>query len=403
MRRPRKTGKLPFGGVRIVPSTRKDKAGNPLLYKYKAYYTYKGKTTVKTFASEQAAIGWLASERKLIDLGQWTPLAQRQDKQLRESITVADMVKAHIENRRGQIRPNSHATMVRNLRLQLMPHKAFTCLPVTAVTRADCKRWHDQALAVTNSKNGLNYVSSLLTSLFEEQVAAGLIQSNPMKIVKHVPVRKVREVTVLEVSDYLKVIDQFPLPYQSVALLCYLCGLRISEARAVQLGDISTTTIDDGQNITIVSVRRSLDRDGRVNSTKTASSSRDVPVLPQAAKLLNLLVALRRQQGAGPADFLSCNPKTGRPIEYPTFVYHQRKVCERLNLPTGALNSHNGRRAVITDLINSGVSPKTVAAIVGHSTTNMTLNVYAQTSQDQQILAVTRLGDQIENQSKGQR
>src|ERR1700754_5232470 len=53
----------------------------------------------KTFSAKMDAEGWLANERRLIELGVWTPPAQREAEKRAGAITVAAYVSTWIDHR----------------------------------------------------------------------------------------------------------------------------------------------------------------------------------------------------------------------------------------------------------------------------------------------------------------
>lgn len=97
---PKKRSRRGFGAIAKLPSGR-----------YRARYTgpdLAWHNAPTTYGSKVDAEGWLGFERRLIDLGQWTPPATRGQIKSLASRTITEAVEDYIESR--DITPGSAAT-----------------------------------------------------------------------------------------------------------------------------------------------------------------------------------------------------------------------------------------------------------------------------------------------------
>ncbi len=139
-------------------------------------------------------------------------------------------------------------------------------------------------------------------------------------------------------------------------LLCLYQGLRLGEALALTYNDIDFTK-------KTLTVNKSVDSLGNVTTPKTATSARKMPLFNRTEKLL--------EQG-----------KSGNVFTYPRKVYQNTmlKICKRLGLD--GINIHSLRHTFATRCSEAGIPAKVVQKWLGHSTLEMTLNVYTHVNAD---------------------
>ncbi len=91
----------------------------------------------------------------------------------------------------------------------------------------------------------------------------------------------------------------------------------------------------------------------------------------------------------------------GTPIEPRTLTRTYHALCERHGLRRVRL--HDLRHGCVSLLLALGVSPRVVMEIVGHSAIEMTMNVYANVSLDNQRAALDLLNAQLVEDDDGDR
>ena len=163
-------------------------------------------------------------------------------------------------------------------------------------------------------------------------------------------------------------------------------GLRIGELCALQWKDIDLK----GR---IVHVRKTVQRifykewTGATKSSvvitapKTRSAARDVP-------LASFLVPLLRELHCSDPEtyVLSGDRKCLEPKTYRTFY---KRFLERNNLPM--LRFHGLRHTFATLCIEDGADCKTVSALLGHASVNLTLSLYVHPQIEQKRKCIERL------------
>lgn len=158
-----------------------------------------------------------------------------------------------------------------------------------------------------------------------------------------------------------------------LAPLIYYTGTRCGEALAIQWKDI-----DFKKNS--IQITKDIDHTGnrpRLDSLKTATSYRTVPLLPQLKKLLQGL------QGEE-SDFVVSGKQ---PLTRSQLQCRWRAWCRDHGLIENGkpiIDRHQIRHQFATLLYEAGIQPKDAQVILGHSDISTTLNIYTHISEQRQ-------------------
>lgn len=179
-------------------------------------------------------------------------------------------------------------------------------------------------------------------------------------------------------------------------LLAY-CGLRRGEALGLEYKDI------DFENSILTINRTSNYHIGYGTYTDTPKTKNSYRSLYIAPKLLEMIKQLQTEQ----KDIAKkCGDQwqesdrlfvswCGKPLS-PNFPYKWlQRFCERENIPFHGL--HAFRHFVATQALVDGVDAKSVSAMLGHSQTSTTLNIYAHAVRQAQTRALNSIAAQLES------
>lgn len=145
--------------------------------------------------------------------------------------------------------------------------------------------------------------------------------------------------------------------------LIYYCGLRPSEASALLWKDI-----DLKRNV--LSVNKSLKKDGSIGSTKTASGVRDVPIP------ITLAVLLRQHQGFPFSPV--CQQRNGYYTKSSI-----RKLWASVKKDAGIdARLYDLRHTYCTNLEKAGVPINIASRLMGHSDISVTSKIYTHASDE---------------------
>ena len=174
-------------------------------------------------------------------------------------------------------------------------------------------------------------------------------------------------------------------------VLAAAAGLRRGEVLGLEWADVD---LDEG----VLAVRRTVVEVGSrlvVKPPKTAAGRRVVPLPPLAVAALREWRAeqarLRLQLGAAwQGGERVCTGPDGRPLTPGALVHAFKRAVARAGIE-GRLRFHDLRHAYTTLLAREGVHPKVAAALLGHASTNVTLEIYSHVTDAMKREAVARL------------
>jgi integrase len=191
---------------------------------------------------------------------------------------------------------------------------------------------------------------------------AELIPSNPVRKTRFPRRGAVKEKPVIAPEKIRELLDALPEPARSLAWLLVLTGLRIGELLALCWQDID---LEHG----FLRVRRTV-YDGHFDEPKTPRSKRTVPL---GAKSIEILAA--RKPAVVDPDALVFATRAGTAFDRHNLINHQFKpTCKRLGLV--GVTWHWLRHANATLLDAVGTPLGTVQALLGHSSSEVTREVY---------------------------
>ena len=196
---------------------------------------------------------------------------------------------------------------------------------------------------------------------------------------------------VLSAADYSRFTNyvRTHISLRNLGLLICLCsGLRIGEVCGLQWDDIDTQR-------GIIYIRRTIERiyyigDGEeegcsrliVNSPKTESSKREIPLTNDITQLIKAL-----KKFAIGSNYVLTN--TSQPLEPRNYRTYYASILKKLRIPKYTF--HSLRHSFATRCIETGADYKTVASILGHSSINTTLNLYVHPGCEQKRKCINKM------------
>ena len=139
-------------------------------------------------------------------------------------------------------------------------------------------------------------------------------------------------------------------------LFCMYQGLRIGEAVALTYDDIDFVA-------RTITVNKSINTNGELTEPKTETSNRTLPLFERSLPLLD-------RNGTGPV------------FEYNRKTYQNKLLLKCRKLGLDGVTVHTLRHTFATRCSEAGIPPKMVQKWLGHSTVEMTLNVYTHVNAD---------------------
>lgn len=191
----------------------------------------------RTFGTKMDAEGWLAAERRLIDLRVWTPPADRADASKAQGMTLADYAPTWIEQRTvaGQpLKPRTKSHYTRLYEEHIKP-TTLAAIPLRNITTEAVRAWHATTLPDRPTYRAHAY--GLLHAVLATAVIDGHLPSNPAQIVGAGSSSSVKQAVILEVSEVAELADAIDERYKALVLISAWCGLRWGEVTALRRKD----------------------------------------------------------------------------------------------------------------------------------------------------------------------
>jgi integrase len=342
--------------------------------KWKARAFFDGREISKTFSTQEEAVRWKREQERALERGEWID-PSLSSISFKEWTNMWLQAKTNISasTRRGYVaRINSH----------LLP--AFGQSKLTAITNNQIGKW--VAVSIENGVGATVIKQSigLMKQIYNSAVLDGRVSRNP-SIGVPLPRSKAKEKKALTINQ-LKALAKECGDFELLVLFAGTTGLRWGELAALQCKDISL--LNRSVNVS-KAYSNGMKGEKILGQTKT-HQVRTVPFTKELIPALSELIQSR------PAEsHLFQMPYEGA-LDYNNFMSRIfRPAVERVGFV--GVGFHNLRHTTASLLISQGTPITTVAGILGHASTQMTLDVYGHLYEDDSTKYIDRLGDSLFN------
>ena len=220
----------------------------------------------------------------------------------------------------------------------------------------------------------------LMNVMFNQAIKWEILDKNPnLKATKPKKEKKERRYYDLEqVSKLLSCLENENIKYKTLITLALDSGARRSEICALRWNDIDFSTnmlkIDNSLKV----VKGVLDE----RETKTLSSKREIMLSNATMEVLreykewqdNYIKEMGKKWKGTDRVFTS---KEGKYMHPDTCDKIMTKIVKKYNLPP--ITFHGLRHTSASILIHKGINPKAVSQRLGHSSTDVTMEIYSHT------------------------
>lgn len=245
-------------------------------------------------------------------------------------------------------------------------------------------------LLKSRSPEWVNRLISATGYIFKQAINDRIIMWDPTAGVKRLKVTKEpvienihRALTIPETLAFFETAERLHSWYYNLYVFLLNTGCRMGEAGAITPADVSADYIQIDRTLC------STEQGREIGSTpKTVKSKRSIPARKEA---LDAIRAQRKLNGEffGDDNIINFDRKqaptifrsvTGKLLESGAVNRDIEKICSKAGMERFAV--HAFRDTFATRAIESGMQPKTLQAILGHSTINMTMEIYAHVMED---------------------
>ncbi|ATN92163.1 integrase [Mycobacterium phage TipsytheTRex] len=333
----------------------------------------------QTYDNKMDAEAWLAAEKRLIDMEQWTPPEERLKKAAASAITVEEYTRKWIEER--DLAEGTRELYKFHAGKRIYPILGET--PVAEMTPALVRAWW--AGVGNKYPTARRHAYIVLRAVMNTAVEDKLLAENPCRIEQKAP--NERDVEALSPEELDIVAAEVMEHYRVAVYILAWTSLRFGELIELRRKDID----DDGVTMKF-RVRRGYYR-GIVGNTKTVRSKRPVTVPPHVAAMVREHMKDRTKMHKGPEALLVTTTK-GERLSKSAFTRSLKKGYRKIG--RSDLRIHDLRAVGATYAAQAGATTKELMVRLGHTTPRMAMKYQmASEARDEAIAeAMSRLANQ---------
>lgn len=303
-------------------------------------------------------------------------------------ITVLDLVKLYLQQKVG-VRHNTQANY--NFVVNIIKKEAFGSMLIGRVKQSDAKRWLIKLQRDGRGYSSIHSIRGVVRPAFQMAVEDDMLNKNPFQfelasvVVNDSVTRKA--ISREDQRKFLAFVAQdkhFSRYYDAIFIL-FNTGLRISEFVGLTIKDVDL----EAKRLTIDhQLQRKRNMEYIIEEPKTEAGNRVIPISDEVCAAFKRIIAKRPKPKVEPmidghAGFLYLDKK-GEPMVALHWEKYFQHICEKYNsiykVPIPKVTPHVCRHTYCSNMAHSGMSPKTLQYLMGHSDISVTLNTYAHTS-----------------------
>ena len=301
------------------------------------------------------------------------------------NLTVLELVKKYVSLKTG-VRHNTEANY--NFVINIIAKADFGKLRIDKVHLSDAKGWLIKLQKEGRGYSTIHSVRGVLRPAFQMAVDDDLIRKNPFNfelasvIVNDSVTREaITRKQEREFLSFIQADEHFSRYYDGIYILFHT-GLRISEFCGLTIGDIDFKEMRINVDHQL---QRKRDMTYVVEPTKTTSGTRMVPMTKEVADCFRRILANRIKPKVEPMIdgytgflFLDKNEMPMVALHWEKYFKHildKYNSIYKVQLPK--ITPHVCRHTFCSNMAKSGMNPKTLQYIMGHSDISVTLNTYS--------------------------
>ena len=356
-------------------------------------YVYK---YTDAFGKRKALYSWRLTEADAAPKGKRKDLSLREKEKVLQkevsdgivpdggNMTVLELVKRYVSQKRG-VRHNTEANY--KFVINIIAKEPFGQKRIDKVKLSDAKAWLIKLQDDGRGYSTIHTVRGVIRPAFQMAMDDDLIRRNPFEfqlctvvvndsVTREAITRKQER----QFLDFIKNDKHFCRYYDGIYILFHT-GLRISEFVGLTIADI------DFKNRKINvdhQLQRKRNMEYIIEETKTEAGVRQIPMTDDVYECFQRSVANRKKPKVEPLIggrtgflYLDKNEMPMVALHWEKYFQHIREKYNsiyRVQMPT--ITPHVCRHTFCSNMAKSGMNPKTLQYIMGHSDISVTLNTY---------------------------
>ena len=299
-------------------------------------------------------------------------------------MSVLDLVEKYVSQKTG-VRHNTEVNY--NFVINIIKKEAFGKKRIDRVKLSDAKGWLIKLQRDGRGYSTIHTVRGVVRPAFQMAVADDLIRKNPFDFQLSTVVVNdsvTRQALTGEQQkqflDFVKEDEHFSRYYEGIYILFHT-GLRISEFVGLTISDID---FENGKINVDHQLQRKRNMEYIIEATKTSCGTRCIPMTKEVEACFRHIIQTRKNPKKEPVidgkeGFLYLD-KNGMPmvaLHWEKYFQHIREKYEKIyKIPLPVVTPHVCRHSFCSNMVKSGMHPKTLQYIMGHSDIGVTLNTY---------------------------
>ena len=288
-----------------------------------------------------------------------------------------------------KLRPTTQATYENRIYGHIIP--SVGKIPLSKLTQNDLQQFYAKLKRTGRKKDVetkgtsvsdrmVRSCHALCRSSLEKALEEGLITRNP-SIGCKLPPKKNGEMKVLTQNEIVRLLNQaYDEGYYEMFLLELTTGMRRGEILGLKWRDLNLETGE-------LNIKRQLTTKG-ISVPKTKSSIRTVLLPP------DMLDLLREMKKTAKYDWIFPSPvKEGEPRNPTAITKRFRLMLKRAHCKH--VRFHDLRHTFATMALENGMDVKTLSAMIGHVSSETTLNIYSHVTDTMRAQAAVKIDREI--------
>lgn len=299
-------------------------------------------------------------------------------------MTVLELVQKYISQKRG-VKHNTQANY--NFVINVIKKEDFGAKRIDTIKLSDAKTWLIKLQDDGRGYSSIHSIRGVVRPAFQMAVDDDLINKNPFEfqlatVVVNDSVTR-EAITRKQQREFLRFIKEdkhFCKYYDGIYILFYT-GLRVSEFVGLTINDIEF----DKERIKVDhQLQRTRNMKYEILTPKTEKGERYVPMQKDVADCFRRIIQNRKHPKIEPMIdgysgflFLDKNDMPMVALHWEKYFQHIREKYNSIyKVQMPCITPHVCRHTFCSNMAKSGMNPKTLQYIMGHSDIGVTLNTY---------------------------
>lgn len=307
------------------------------------------------------------------------------------NFTVLELVEKYISQKTG-VRHNTRSNY--NFVVNVIKKEAFGQKRIDKIKVSDAKEWLIKMQQIDGrGYSSIHTIRGVVRPAFQMAVDDDLLVKNPFEFQLNTVVVNdsvTREaITRQQERDFLEFVknDKHFCKYYDGIYILFKTGLRIPEFVGLTKKNLD---FENSRIIVDHQLQRTRDMKYIIEDTKTECGERMVPMTPEVKEAFQRILANRKNPKVEPmvdgySGFLYLD-KNGRPmvaLHWEKYFQHIREKYNKIyRVQMPKVTPHVCRHTFCSNMAKSGMNPKTLQYIMGHSDISVTLNTYTHLNYD---------------------